>query len=1016
LDLKRLVRKIAQAARLPFRTAHGFLVNFQTNRSIRALSRQIEALEKQRGAAGMSSARLEALGDLYVSRGKLRDSPSDFEDALPPYISAMTGDPVRETKLKFKIADAVARRSMYFGTPDKVAEGVRAAVSMFREIAADTSASVGTRVEAQIKAAHAVRILHELSGHPDVLNAMITEFENALVLAESAGDDQVVARVCSDLATAVAIRYRHQPNDRDLVRAITLYNRALDSFSEKAPERPVAEHNLATFLRNFYEMSGSVSVLDQAIAVQSASVAHTKRKDSRFAPRQADLGLLIFNRAAYGIYLGKTPDKQTLRTLDRAISLMEKAIPGEISEGSMVGYAANLAGTLVARYDYTHSLTDLTRAVDWLNKARAFISVYDPVGANLLLGNLARTQLVLAQHTSSQTDLGRAVDNSRQASEQAALHGSSDYFRYKMTLGQGLRLRYQLGHNGVDRDEALQVFGQACVSASAPSQAMQAAREWGELAEEISWATAAQAYGHGLAAMQSLVAGQLLRTEKEHWIEVASDLNARAAFALAKSGDFVSAVVALEKSRAMLHSSLLEADEVIGELVGIDKPDLLERFRGAAHRLRELRRAELGSGSLVSAIYSQMLAAQSDYQQVLREIGPLPDDSTAVIGRVRAAAVKQPLVYLLSHRLGGLGLIVNPSGEVSPVELPALRLDDIFEIAKAHFSAYNDRFTNRSKWRSQLEATLSWLWDSAMRDVVASFESGTRIALIPLGLLGLLPIHAAGHKESVGVIGDWALDHCAISYAPNARTLLAAQAQLDVSKPVAIAAIGEPRPVTAAPLRYADAEALIVGSLFATGKNLFGPDAVIGGIVPAMEAARVSHFACHGVTVYSDTLSSYLLLANDAQLTVRKMLSMHLPKPRLVTLSACDTGLIDTRFPDEVVALPSACMVAGFSAAIGTMWSVSDGSTALLMARFYDNWLRGEVAPAEALRQAQNWIRASTVQQLREYVRACIGSRDQQGWMPTSAGEQLLAYLSTVTAQDALRHPFYWGAFVYYGA
>jgi CHAT domain-containing protein len=343
-------------------------------------------------------------------------------------------------------------------------------------------------------------------------------------------------------------------------------------------------------------------------------------------------------------------------------------------------------------------------------------------------------------------------------------------------------------------------------------------------------------------------------------------------------------------------------------------------------------------------------------------------------------------------------------------------LDDLFQIVKAHFSAYNDRFTNRPKWRSQLETTLGWLWESAMRDVVASFEFGTRIALIPLGPLGLLPIHAAGRKESVGVIGDWVLDHCAVSYAPNARTLLAAQVQLDVSKPVAIAAIGEPRPVTAAPLDYADAEALIVGSLFATSQKLSGAEAVIGAIVPAMEAAKVSHFACHGVTIYSDTLDSYLLLANDAQLTVRKMLSMHLPRPRLVTLSACDTGLIDTRFPDEVVALPSACMVAGFAAAIGTMWSVSDGSTALLMARFYETWLRGGVEPAEALRQAQNWIRASTVQQLREYVSDCITGRKEQGWMPANAGERLLGYLSTVTAQDALRHPYYWGAFVYYGA
>jgi CHAT domain-containing protein len=81
-------------------------------------------------------------------------------------------------------------------------------------------------------------------------------------------------------------------------------------------------------------------------------------------------------------------------------------------------------------------------------------------------------------------------------------------------------------------------------------------------------------------------------------------------------------------------------------------------------------------------------------------------------------------------------------------------------------------------------------------------------------------------------------------------------------------------------------------------------------------------------------------------LTVRDLLESEQPGRRLVTLSACETGIVGTELPDEVVALPSALLQAGFGGVAASLWSVADISTAMLMEHFY----RGLIEAIDAAR------------------------------------------------------------------
>ncbi|CBN55530.1 hypothetical protein OSCI_2070002 [Kamptonema sp. PCC 6506] len=78
---------------------------------------------------------------------------------------------------------------------------------------------------------------------------------------------------------------------------------------------------------------------------------------------------------------------------------------------------------------------------------------------------------------------------------------------------------------------------------------------------------------------------------------------------------------------------------------------------------------------------------------------------------------------------------------------------------------------------------------------------------------------------------------------------------------------------------------------------------------------------------------------------------------RLVSLSACETGLVSRVDTDEYIGLASGFLYAGAGNVVSSLWSVSDFSTAFLMIRFYQNLRDEELSVCQALQAAQNWLR-----------------------------------------------------------
>jgi CHAT domain-containing protein len=171
-------------------------------------------------------------------------------------------------------------------------------------------------------------------------------------------------------------------------------------------------------------------------------------------------------------------------------------------------------------------------------------------------------------------------------------------------------------------------------------------------------------------------------------------------------------------------------------------------------------------------------------------------------------------------------------------------------------------------------------------------------------------------------------------------------------------------------LTYANLEVQTVRPFFEPAYILVEKDAKKDTLssIPHTEhlrAAHCVHFSCHGTFNFESPLKSALLLADKEPFTLGEIFSLTLSQCRLVTLSACETGLTDfTSLSDEYIGLPNGFLYAGTLCVVSSLWAVSDLSTCFLMIKFYENLRNfpkleaGDIAIA--LNQAQIWLRDLT--------------------------------------------------------
>jgi CHAT domain-containing protein len=304
--------------------------------------------------------------------------------------------------------------------------------------------------------------------------------------------------------------------------------------------------------------------------------------------------------------------------------------------------------------------------------------------------------------------------------------------------------------------------------------------------------------------------------------------------------------------------------------------------------------------------------------------------------------------------------------EMTLVKLPARS-----EIGRLVADALPSDPTRNSASASAIE-TLS----HAVLEPLSRYRNKQRLAVVADGVLTSIPF---GQLVDPGAVDPqrYVIDQFEVVHLPSLQTTSLWASRQDDKADLAVAIFADPVFQTSSAgtaggtwtaLPHTRTEALTIASIFPEGatRQWLGYDASLQTLLsPSLPAARILHFATHGVVVPgSPQLTGLVLSQLSAQGTpIPSFLGadmvpyLRLQAAPLVVLSGCETAGGRLTDGEGLVSLAQAFLYAGHRGVIASAWQVPDVATERLMQEIYQALAEGGVTPAQALRRAQLALR-----------------------------------------------------------
>jgi CHAT domain-containing protein len=503
--------------------------------------------------------------------------------------------------------------------------------------------------------------------------------------------------------------------------------------------------------------------------------------------------------------------------------------------------------------------------------------------------------------------------------------------------------------------------------------------------EQGDWQKAGLAYASAREAFLLLFGQGLDAGEARDLISQAGPLFGEAAFAAAQRGESEAALSLASDGRARLMAVALKLQAL--ELPA-DKRRRLDELRTAIRAAEGADEATQGRER--DAAIDTLVALRSELLDLVKNASR-EEAGSALAQASRIIATGGAIVMPILTKVGSKILIVtaasNGGSSLAVVDLPELTTGKLEVLMRGEpkdrgtggwLGAYNINYLEDAaefdrRWPEWLAAVGDLgpqLWRLFGARLHAALQErgvapGSRLIWLPTGALGILPVGLAQDPVSQRRLAD---DY-EIAYAPSLEALTAAQIRLATTALRTLAVIINPT----GDLAGTEKEGAIVASHFpSNGRTLLeGEAATPEAVLAALKGRSYWHFASHGDFDWDDPRQSALLMHGRAPLSVERLLQTGgLGRPRLVVLSACETGLYDIdRNADEFIGLPGTFTALGAAGVLGTLWPVSDDATALLIARFYELHMGAGLPPSAALSRAQAWLRETTNDDLAAYAK-----------------------------------------------
>lgn len=412
----------------------------------------------------------------------------------------------------------------------------------------------------------------------------------------------------------------------------------------------------------------------------------------------------------------------------------------------------------------------------------------------------------------------------------------------------------------------------------------------------------------------------------------------------------------LDRGRGLLLARRIEARADLGELRPAH-PELADAFERLTDRLAaghelpdpvptghaEWSRLDRLRASRELDALVERIRTQPGFDGFLR---PLTAE------QLSALASDGPIV-VLNHARRYCHALVVTTGSITALRLAA-EADEITDTARQLRDAIDAINAQGPSRRSPSELvaagatvrrTLSWTWHTIVRPVLDLVGAGEpvpdegawpRIWWVPTGAFNALPLHAAQctlpecELDGCGA----ALDAVVSSYAPGFQTLAHARTRAghrgaaDHAHALLVASPEDELPGVAAAAAY-------VAGLLGTRAPLVGAAATREAVLAALGSTSWAHFGCHATTDPAEPSGALLHLPSGEPLSVLEICRVRPRSARLAFLAACGTARTSERLADEAIHITSAFLLAGFPAAVGTLWEIDSAYADRVTRDFY---------------------------------------------------------------------------------
>ena len=254
------------------------------------------------------------------------------------------------------------------------------------------------------------------------------------------------------------------------------------------------------------------------------------------------------------------------------------------------------------------------------------------------------------------------------------------------------------------------------------------------------------------------------------------------------------------------------------------------------------------------------------------------------------------------------------------------------------------------------------LYNLLIAPALKYLEKDKEICIIPDKILFHLPF-----SSLISPDGNYFLEDFELFYSPSANVFVYSTEKAKKftnTENERILSIGNPAFDTEIfpnlkDLPEAEIEAQTVARNYNESNILTSKEATKSSFQKIYRDFEVIHFAGHYIVQPDYPLSSKLIMAKDSDdkehsfLTNAELISVKLPRTKLIVLSACRTGIENYSDGEGLIGLSRTFLSSGVPVIVASQWKIDSDASAELMKSFHYFRRQKNLSTNKALRQAQ---------------------------------------------------------------